>query len=147
MSENVLPVFSSRSLTVSCVMFKYLVHFEFIFAHDVRLCSSVIDSKGLSIFPSTTCSKDCFVPSPPFSFFLFFFVVFLGPHPRLREFPRLGVKLELKLQAYTTTTATQDRSNVGDLHQSSRQRRIVNPLSEAGDRTCILMDAGQIWFP
>ena len=31
MSENVLPVFSSRSLMVSCLTFKSLSHFEIIF--------------------------------------------------------------------------------------------------------------------
>uniref|UniRef100_A0A8D1TSG3 Uncharacterized protein n=1 Tax=Sus scrofa TaxID=9823 RepID=A0A8D1TSG3_PIG len=40
MSENVLPVFSSRSLMVSCLTFKPLSHFEFIFVHGVRVCSS-----------------------------------------------------------------------------------------------------------
>ena len=32
------------------------------------------------------------------------------------------------------------------LHHSSQQRWILNPLSKARDRTCILMDAGQIRF-
>ena len=36
MSENVLPMFSSKSLKVSC-------HFEFIFSHGVRACSSFSD--------------------------------------------------------------------------------------------------------
>ena len=38
MSENVLPGFSSRSLMVSCVMFKSLSHFEvfFVCVHGVR---------------------------------------------------------------------------------------------------------------
>ena len=31
MSENVLPMFSRRSLMVSCLMFKSLSHFQFIF--------------------------------------------------------------------------------------------------------------------
>ena len=36
---------------------------------------------------------------------LFFFFVFLGPHPWHTEVPRLGVELELQLPAYTTITA------------------------------------------
>ena len=40
MSENVLPMFSSRYLMVSCLMFKFLSHFEFIFVHGVRVCSA-----------------------------------------------------------------------------------------------------------
>ena len=43
MSENVLPMFSSRSLMLCCLMFKSLCHFEFIFVHGVRVCSSFTD--------------------------------------------------------------------------------------------------------
>ena len=38
----------------------------------------------------------------------FFFLAFLGPHPRHMEVPRLGFKSELQLLAYTTVTATLD---------------------------------------
>ena len=38
----------------------------------------------------------------------FFFFVFLGPHPRHMEVPRLGVESELQLLAYTTATAMPD---------------------------------------
>ena len=47
------------------------------------------------------------------------------------EVPGLGVVLELQLLAYTTTTATPDPSLICDLHRSSWQRQILNPLSEA----------------
>ena len=43
MLENVLSMISSRGFMVSCLMFKSLKHFEFIFVHDVRVCSSLID--------------------------------------------------------------------------------------------------------
>ena len=43
-------------------------------------------------------------------------------------------------------TATQDLNRVWDLHHSSRQHRIPHPLSEARDRTHILMDASWIHF-
>ena len=61
----------------------------------------------------------------------FFFWFFLGPHPWHMEVPRLGVSLELQLQAYARATATQDPSRFCDLHRSSRQCRILNPLSKA----------------
>lgn len=41
LSENVLLVFSS-SFTVSCLIFKYLRHFEFIFVYGVYKCSNFI---------------------------------------------------------------------------------------------------------
>ena len=43
MSRNVLLIFYSRSLMVSCLMFKSLSHSEFIFVHGVRVCSSFTD--------------------------------------------------------------------------------------------------------
>ena len=46
MSENVLPMFSSRSFMVSLyiyIIFKSLSYYEFIFVYAVRLCSSFID--------------------------------------------------------------------------------------------------------
>ena len=63
-----------------------------------------------------------------FSLSLSLFFFFLGPNPQHMEVPRLGIKLELQLPAYTT--ATQDPSCVCDLHGSSW---ILNPLSEARD--------------
>ena len=69
-----------------------------------------------------------------------------GPHPWQMEVPRLGIKSELQLPAYATVTATSDLSCVCNLHHSSWQRRILNPLSEARDRTCNLMLPSQIHF-
>ena len=48
------------------------------------------------------------------------------------EGPRLGVESELLLLAYTRATAMPDLSCVYNLHYSSQQCRILNPLSEAG---------------
>ena len=73
---------------------------------------------------------------------IFFF--FLQPHLWHTEVPRLGVKLELQLPAYATDTAMWALSHVCNLHQSSQQRWIFNPLSEARDRTHILMDTSRI---
>ena len=56
---------------------------------------------------------------------------FLGLRMWYMEVPRLGVESKLQLLVYTTATATLDRSRVCDLHHSSWQHRILNPLSEA----------------
>ena len=64
--------------------------------------------------------------------------VFFGLHPWHMEIPRLGVESELQLPAYTTVP--QDLSCCFNLHHSSRQCQIFNPLSEARDQTHILMD-------
>ena len=52
------------------------------------------------------------------------------------EVPQSRVESELQLPAYTTATATSDLNLVFDLYHSSQQCRILNPLSEARDRTC-----------
>ena len=69
---------------------------------------------------------------------LFVYFCFLGPHLQHMEVPRLGVELELQLLAYTTATATLDLRCVCDLHCTSWQCRILNPLSETRDLTHIL---------
>ena len=45
-----------------------------------------------------------------------------------------------------TATATWAPSCVCDLHHSSWQCRILNPLGEDRDRTCVLTDTSQICF-
>jgi len=47
------------------------------------------------------------------------------------EVPRLGVKLQLQLLAYTTVTAMLDLSCICDPCCSLWQHQILNPLSEA----------------
>ena len=42
MSESILPVFSSRNFMMSCLMFKSLSYFQFIFTCGVRVCSSFL---------------------------------------------------------------------------------------------------------
>ena len=78
----------------------------------------------------------------PATFFLSFF--FLGPHLRHMEVPRLGAESELLQPA--CTTATRDPSPVCDLHHSSRQCQLLNPLSKARDRTLSLMVPSRICF-
>ena len=72
-----------------------------------------------------------------FFFFLFFF---LGLHVQHMEVPRIGVKSELQLLACNTATAAMDLSYICDLHHSSRQRQILNPMSDARYQTHILID-------
>ena len=62
--------------------------------------------------------------------------VFLGPHPLHME---AGVELELQPLAYATAIAEPDLSTC-NLHHSSHQCQILNPLSKARDQTCVLME-------
>ena len=80
-----------------------------------------------------------------FATFPFFFCT-LGLHAWYMEIPGLGVQSELQPLAYTTATATQDPSCIWDLHWSSWQCWILNPLSKARDWSCNLMVTSQICF-
>ena len=81
-----------------------------------------------------------------FILFILFYFLLLGPCLQHMEVPRLGVKSELQLPAYTTATASQDPSHVCDIHHSSRQPWILNPLREARDWTHLLLDAGRVSY-
>ena len=74
-----------------------------------------------------------------FFFFFFFFFCFLGLCLLHVEVLGLGVKSELQL--------LQDLSHVCDLHYSSQQCQILNPLSKAKDWTLILMDTSWVHNP
>ena len=80
--------------------------------------------------------------------FVFIFIfIFLGDDaPTAYGIPRLGVKSELGLPGYATATAAPDQSHVCNLHQSSLQHWILNPLSGARDQTCVLMDTSQVHY-
>ena len=86
------------------------------------------------------CMWVCEHPPPPP------FFAFLGPQLMHMEVPRLGVKFELQLLAFATATATQYLSHICNLHNSSRQCWIPNPLSNSKDWTGILMDPSHIHF-
>ena len=60
------------------------------------------------------------------------------------EIPGLGVELEMQLPTYATATAMQDMSRICELHHSSGQHWILNPLSEARDQTHILVILYQV---
>jgi len=53
----------------------------------------------------------------------------------------------LQLPATATATAMPDPSHVCNAHNSSQQRQILNPLSDARDQTHVFMDTSQIRLP
>ena len=75
---------------------------------------------------------------------MYMYFIFILFYFRGTPVPRLGVKSEPQLPAYTTATAMQDLSHVCKLYHSSQQQGILNPLSEAMDRTYVLMDTSQV---
>ena len=64
------------------------------------------------------------------------------------EVPRLGVASKLQLPAYDTGTEMPDQSCVCDLHHTQLTAMpIPKPLSEARDRTHILMETMLVLNP
>jgi len=61
MSKSILPVFSSNSFMVSGLKFS-LIHFEFIFVYDVRVCSNFILLHVAVQFPHHRLLKTVFSP-------------------------------------------------------------------------------------
>jgi len=112
----------------------------------VNLGSFFLLCLRLILFPSSFSFLPPHLPLP--FLFVFFLFYFLGLRLGHMEVPRLGVQWELQLPAYTTATATatSDLRCVCDLHHSSWQRQILNPLSEARDRTRNLMVPSRICF-
>jgi len=84
-------------------------------------------SVHLSIVNSSQC--DLWGKSGKISLYLFIasFFFFFGQHLCHMEVP----KSDLQLLVYATAIATRDPSHVCDLHHSSQQRWILNPLSGA----------------
>ena len=77
-----------------------------------------------------------------FSFYYYYFLSFwhlLGHSRGTWRFPGQGSNRSCSCQAYATATPTQDPIHVCNLHHSSQQRWILNPLSEARDWTPNLM--------
>ena len=82
----------------------------------------------------------------PIFLYCFFFFSFLGPHLWHMKFPRLGVELKLQPLATATATARPDVSHICNLHHSSQQCWILNPLTKARNRTRNLIVTRLIHF-
>uniref|UniRef100_A0A8D1TEH9 Uncharacterized protein n=1 Tax=Sus scrofa TaxID=9823 RepID=A0A8D1TEH9_PIG len=59
-------MFSSRSLMVSCLLFKSFSHLEFILVHGVRVCSGFI-----ALHAAVQVSQQCLLKRLSFSHFTF----------------------------------------------------------------------------
>ena len=71
--------------------------------------------------------------------YYFYFFLFMAV-PAGYGSSQLGVESELQLQACTTAMAPPDLSYIFSLCHTLQQHRILNPLREAKDQACILMD-------
>ena len=83
MSLSVLPLFSSKSFIVSGLIFRSLIHFEFIFLHGVRKCSYFILLHVAVQFSQHYLSKRLPLPH----------CIFLPPLPNIRYPEGMGLFL------------------------------------------------------
>ena len=74
MSSSVLPMFLSKSFIVSCLTFRSLIHFQFIFVYDVRKCSNFILLHVAVQFSQHHLLKRLYLPC----------CIFLSPLPKIR---------------------------------------------------------------
>ena len=100
----------------------------------LTFCALSLTVSGNLILPRLTALK------------IFIFVFFFRATPAALGSSQLGSNLSGQLRSYATATATWEPRCVGDLHYSSQQCRLLNPLSEARDWTCILMDTCQVHY-
>ena len=78
-------------------------------------------------------------------FFVFFLCLFRATPTAYGGSQARGL-IELQLPASTRATAMPDPSRIYNLHHSSLQHPILNPLNEARDRTHNIMVPSQICF-
>ena len=62
MLKSILPIFSSRSLTVYGLLFRFLTHFEFICVYDVKGYSNCIHLHVVCLILPTTFTKETVFP-------------------------------------------------------------------------------------
>ena len=55
-------MFSSKSFIVPSLIFRSLVHFEFIFVYGVKVCSNLILFNGAVVFPAPFIEGTLFSP-------------------------------------------------------------------------------------
>ena len=107
-------------------------------SHMPRLCEITYFKKMFLLLVFWFCF--CFL------FFVLFCFVFLLFRTTLAAYRSSQARGQLELQplAYATATRIWNLSHVCNLHHSSWQPRILNPLSKTRDQTRVLMDPSQI---
>ena len=109
---------------------------------------NLITAKSYFLPPYTKYTRKhyCQLLSSSSFFFFFFLVFFLGPHPRPIGFPRLGGKSGAVAEGlhHSHRNARSEHIASAVYTTAHHNLRSFNPLSEARDQTCILIDTSQI---
>ena len=81
-----------------------------------------------------------------FEIFFFFFFLLFSAAPTAYGSSQVRGQIGAAVPAYMTAHSHATSKPNCDLHHSSQQLRILDPLSEARDRTLILMDASWVCY-
>ena len=141
------------SASIFCALCLQTLHFHFVirFHYFMKWLLITPEYMALPFFFLSSISQelrekhrilDCMVTKV----FCLFVCFFLELHLWHMEVPRLGIESELQLPAYATGIAMRGLGHICDLHCSSRQCWIINPLSKARDQTRVLMDTSWISY-
>ena len=128
--ESFLCILDSSSLSqvVFTILFPLPFYINFRIIHTRKKFNGILNGIGLNLLLTGKNGHFNNIESS------FFFLVYLGLHLWHMEVARVRVKSELHLLAYATVSAMPYPSRICDLQHSSRQRQILNPLSETGDK-------------
>ena len=130
------------------LFYLYIIIYKYIYNINWNIIKSykfISFKKMMQMRVCVFCSPECLFSLTFFSSFLSFLFFFLGLHLWHMEITWLEVESELQLPATATATAMQDPSRVCDLHHSSQQQWILNPLSENRDSNQIHNPLSHNW--
>ena len=108
-------------------------------SQKMKLCFSTYKRESPNRYTFILCRTVIFL-------IYFFIFCFFRPTPAAYGSFQASGRIGAAAEATATATATPDPSCICNFRHSLRQHWILNPLSKAGDRTCILMDTSQIRF-
>ena len=134
-------MFSSDSLCLSFPLLKMLPVILWMTRHVMKFPSLLGD-----LLPRAPQKGRVPTWDPPFSFSCFFALFCFCLFRALTAYrsSQAGVQIRATAAGYTIATAIPDPSHVCNLTTAHSNAGSFNPLSEAGDRTCVLMDTSWI---
>ena len=122
--------------------YNYWRFFFFFFLNLISFCFKWNPDPGLIVFYTLMLEK--FITSPVYKEFCFFH---FGATPAAYGGSQArGWIRAIAVGLHATATETADPSRFCNLHHSSWQHSILNPLSKARNWICVLMDTSQIHF-
>jgi len=135
--------FQTLLITISCLFWNINVYFSLKVTFMLRLIMHNLNIKLIRTLGFFTSSLD-FWDLYRLSFILF--LLLFRPVPEACGICQARGWIRAAAEAYARATATPGPSCVCDLHHSSQQYQILNPLSQARDWTHVLLDTSWVCY-